>query len=187
MRSPDPLSRRMAIRGFPKRMPSYETMRPLEAVFPPLREGSGAQALETFLSLMATANEVATATNRDLAAHGMAPGRFNVLALLWRCLPDPMTPSELAADIGVTKGNITGLVDGLERDRLIKREGRGRDRRVTPIALTDAGKGLIERILPGHLHCITRLMSGMAREEQEGLVRYLGRMRAGLLLAQGSD
>jgi len=71
-------------------------------------------------------------------------------------------------------------VDGLERDGYVKREARGDDRRVTPIALTPAGRRLIEKILPDHAGWVSALMAGLSVSERKTLMSLLTKVQSGL-------
>jgi DNA-binding MarR family transcriptional regulator len=157
-------------------IPKYERLQRLAKRFPSLDPTS----IEAYVALSAVADEVATAAATHLARHGLGEGRHLVLALLLEHQPRSLSPSELAELSGVTKGNITGLIDGLERDKYVKRESRGKDRRVTPIALTAVGRRLIEKVLPDRFKRIARLMSGLSASEQRSLVSLLLKVQAGL-------
>src|SRR5690606_3906622 len=101
--------------------------------------------------------------------------------------PQPATHSELAEESGVTKGTITGLVDGLERDGYVRRQPDKRDRRVSRIALTAAGEAYLDEILPEHLARLSRVMNGLSAEEQCTLVSLLRKVHAGLPAMSQSD
>jgi DNA-binding MarR family transcriptional regulator len=157
-------------------LPKYERLQRLAKRFPSLDRTS----IEAYLALLAVADEVAAAAGAHLARYGLGEGRHHVLVLLLEHLPRSLSPSELAELSGVTKGNITGLLDGLERDGYVKREDRGEDRRVTPIALTVVGRRLVEKVLPDRFKRIARLMSGLSASEQQSLVALLLKVQAGL-------
>lgn len=137
-------------------------------------------AIEAYLTLLEVADEIAVAAGAHLARHGLAEGRHLVLGLLLQHHPEPLCHSELAERSGVTRGNITGLVDGLERDGYVKREESEDDRRVTLIALTAAGRRLIEKVLPDRFGRIAGLMGGLSASDRKTLVSLLTKVRAGL-------
>ncbi len=68
--------------------------------------------------------------------------RNAVLAVLYRDGPLPM--NMIGEHLRVTKGNITFLVDKLEKDGFIKRERSVNDRRKINIELTKKGAAVIE-------------------------------------------
>lgn len=159
-------------------IPKYERLQRMAQRYPSLRLDPS--AIESFLVLVGVAREVAAAAGTDLARYGIAEGRFLVLALLLEHLPKPLSHSDLATLSGVTKGNITGLVDGLEHDGYVKRQDSDHDRRVTPIALTPAGRRLIEKILPDHFEWIAGLMARLSASERKTFVSLMGKVQAGL-------
>jgi DNA-binding MarR family transcriptional regulator len=161
-----------------RRIPKYERLQRMAQRFPSL--GMDPTALEAYLVLLGVAGEVSAAAAADLWRHGLAEGRFLVLALLMESYPAPLSHSELAELSGVTKGNITGLVDALERDGYVKRQDSGEDRRVTPIALTTVGRRQMEKILPDHLGRITSLMGELSASDRKALVSLLNKVQAAL-------
>jgi DNA-binding MarR family transcriptional regulator len=61
----------------------------------------------------------------------------------------PNTPGQLARELGITTGSVTGLVDRLEMTGLARREPRPGDRRAMNVVLTEEGAAAIE-IATGH-------------------------------------
>lgn len=137
------------------------------------------EAVYAVATVHAVGAELAGAMQASLGKHGMTEGRLRVLAKLMD-RDRPMTHSELADCCGVTKGTITGLVDGLERDGYVERQAEPNDRRVMMIELTQAGRSLLDRILPGHLARLSKMVSGLTRDEQRQLVELLKKVREGL-------
>jgi MarR family 2-MHQ and catechol resistance regulon transcriptional repressor len=66
---------------------------------------------------------------------------------------------------------MTTVVDNLERRGLVKRERKERDRRVVTLTLTEAGRKVIEKVLPQHIQAIVEEMSVLTPDEQETLSR----------------
>jgi DNA-binding MarR family transcriptional regulator len=169
----------MASRSFTvHRIPKYERLQRMAERYPSW--GLDPMALEAQLMLLGVAGEVSAAIGTRLARHGLGEGRFLVLGLLLEQQPKRLSHSELAELSGVTKGNITGLVDGLARDGYVKREDSGEDRRVRPIALTPVGRRLIEKILPDSFGWVGGLMGGLSVSECKTLVALLTKVQAGV-------
>src|SRR4051812_37062790 len=114
-----------------KDLPRYECLLEGAKEFPELDPS----ACEAFLHVLRAGDEVFGVAERNLANHNISQGRFGVLMLLWgsaqrragagatttACNPSPRTPAELADAAGVTRATMTGLVDTLERDGLVRR------------------------------------------------------------------
>ncbi|MEX2495191.1 MAG: MarR family transcriptional regulator, partial [Woeseia sp.] len=64
--------------------------------------------------------------------------QFDVLAELQRA-GKPLTMSQLSSELMVSNGNITGVVDRLEKGGYVRRDRCAQDRRVQFIALTPPG------------------------------------------------
>jgi DNA-binding MarR family transcriptional regulator len=145
------------------------------------------EALDGYASLMSAAEEFTAESLRRLAPYALADGRAHVLALLLDREPNHLSHSELAELMGVTKGNITGLVDGLEREGYVKRTDRSEDRRVMPIALTAKGKRQIEEALRHHMMGVAASMSVLEAKEQKQLVNLLTKLRTKLAATRAAS
>jgi DNA-binding MarR family transcriptional regulator len=106
--------------------------------------------------------------------------QFDVLAELARADAGGFTFIELSRLLLVTSGNLTGIVDRLEQQRLVKRHPDGNDRRVIRVALTDKGRRLTDRVLPAHAADIEEILSFMPASDLDQLNALLGRLRDGL-------
>ncbi|HET6672517.1 MAG TPA: MarR family transcriptional regulator [Agromyces sp.] len=106
---------------------------------------------------------------------GLSEGEFDVLATLRRTgTPFERTPSELAASTMVTTGAMTKRVDRLERRGLLTRRQSEVDGRGRVIALTPAGRDLIDRAFTAHLANERRLLDeALSPTEAAALERAL--------------
>jgi MarR family 2-MHQ and catechol resistance regulon transcriptional repressor len=83
----------------------------------------------------------------------------------------PLSQGELAKKILKSSGNITMVIDNLEKRGLVKRERKAEDRRFYAVQLTVEGSRLIGRIFPRHAAKIVGEMNALTRTEQEELSR----------------
>jgi len=169
-----------------KDLPRYECLLEAAKEFPDLDPS----AVDAYLNLLRTGDEVFALTERNLTQHAMSPGRFGVLMLLWRgvepeaatlmgaenCYCGPRTPAGLADAAGVTRATMTGLIDTLERDGFVKREPDPHDRRMMLVTLTPAAIDFLRGFLPGHFKAIAAIMSPLSEAERKTLVRLLGKL-----------
>lgn len=122
---------------------------------------------------------LATAIDRDCAAllapHGLSEGRFILLFLL-EAAGTGLAPNVLAERAGVTRATVTGLLDGLEREHLIRREDDPLDKRALLIQLTPKGKALSEQLFREHGQWIAGLFMDISTEEREVLTRLLNKV-----------
>jgi DNA-binding MarR family transcriptional regulator len=85
------------------------------------------------------------ARDRAFAAHDLASWEFDVLVALRRAgQPYRLTPGQLLAETLVTSGTMTNRVDRLEERGLVARQPVPDDRRGTWVALTSAGRALVD-------------------------------------------
>ncbi|MDT4942068.1 MAG: hypothetical protein QOJ34_2157 [Pseudonocardiales bacterium] len=79
------------------------------------------------------------------ARHGLRRHEFDVLAVLRRSGPPfELTAGELAARTYVTSGTMTSRLDGLTERGLVTRAADREDGRLVRVALTGAGRGLLD-------------------------------------------
>jgi Transcriptional regulators len=162
-------------------LPRYECLQ--EAA----EQYSGAESCGLFLNLLRTGEAVREVEARYLASHGITPGRFAVMMLLRRAGGKSLKPSELAEMTGVTRATMTGLLDTLERDQLIRRSIDTEDRRSMRIEATTACIAMLEQILPGYFEAIGSLSSVLSEDEKADFERLSKRLRDGLENAGGSS
>jgi len=144
-------------------------------------------AVDAYLSIVVTGNAISRAIESYLARHAIAPGRFGVLMYLLRERDQRGVPSAMAEWLGVTRATITGLLDGLERDRLVRREPHARDGRMTQVALTAKGQACLDRLLPDYFRMTGGMVAGLDERERKTLTRLLGRVREGAATAPSGD
>lgn len=86
---------------------------------------------------------------RELEPHGIRPGEWTALRVLWR--QQGLTQVELAERMRVEKASLTGVLGALEAKGLIARVRNARDRRKVNLQLTGAGRRLEARLIAcGH-------------------------------------
>jgi DNA-binding MarR family transcriptional regulator len=106
--------------------------------------------------------------------HGLNEGEFDVLAALRRAgAPYERAPGELAQFTMVTTGAMTKRIDRLERDGLVTRRRGGRDGRGRVVALTPAGRRLIDKAFTEHMRNERRLLDQLTPAEASQLESVL--------------
>jgi len=137
--------------------------------------------LNAYINLVRASETVLARAGEDLAEKGLTLAQFGALEALFHL--GPMCQHELSAKLLRTGGNVTYVVNNLERRGLVKRERMETDQRQIVVRLTSAGQKLMERILPGHVQAIVREFSRLSMEEQETLRRLCRKLGRGA----GSD
>lgn len=132
-------------------------------------------ALDTYIKVWRATHAMEVRANRHLADHHLTISQFGVLEALYHL--GPLSQRQLAEKILRSSGNLTMVIDNLERDGLVRRERDVRDRRVMQVSLTEAGQALITEIMPTHASSIESVFSALSAVEMEtlaGLARKLG-------------
>lgn len=113
--------------------------------------------------------------------HGIDPGGFDVLATLRRNgTPHRMNPTDLYKELVLTSGAMTNRIDGLERQRLVKRHPDPSDRRGTLIELTAGGKDLVDRVMTAHMEGEAELLAHLPHGDRRHLAGLLQKLLVGL-------
>jgi DNA-binding MarR family transcriptional regulator len=158
-----------------QKLPRYECLQALTKQYPELDPTSA----DAFLHLLRAADELFSAREFSLGRFNLSCGRFSVMMQLYdkeTDLPISRTPAELASVAGVTRATMTGLVDTLERDGLVKREPDPKDRRMMSVNLTTKGHQLLAQVLPNHFRLMGEVMSPLSESERKTLVRLLAKI-----------
>ncbi len=85
--------------------------------------------------------------------------------------------NELSRHLMVTGGNVTGIVDPLEKSGLVERTPEPADRRAHRVRLTRAGRKAFAEMARAHEGWIVELLGGLTRKEQAETHRLLARMK----------
>ena len=105
--------------------------------------------------------------------------RFDLMAQLERH-PDGLSMGELSRRMMVTGGNITTIVDQLEKEKLVARQVGVNDRRSFTVNLTKAGREAFAEMAVAHEEWVTDLFSGLSTNQQSQLYTLLGAMKKNL-------
>ncbi len=125
------------------------------------------RALNAYVKLMRAAESVSARTHRHLTDDSLSVSQFGALEALLHL--GPLSQADLAQKILKSSGNITMVVDNLEKRRLVKRERKPEDRRYYTIRLTAGGEKLIRKTFPRHAGEIVKAMSALTKAEPETL------------------
>jgi MarR family 2-MHQ and catechol resistance regulon transcriptional repressor len=135
-------------------------------------------------NIVRTHNQVNPFIDAGLREQHLTATQMNALLVLRMAGENGLLMNEVGQRLVVTKSNITGLVDRLERQGLVAR-GEHPDRRATVVRLTDAGSRLLDRALPRHAQQLAELTKCFSPEEKRTLVRLLSKLRRELRLRGG--
>ena len=103
--------------------------------------------------------------------------RFDLMAQLERHA-EGLKMSELSRLLMVTGGNVTAIVDQLEKEGLVERLEEPADRRAFRISLTRAGEKSFAEMAREHEEWVVDLFAGVSRREQDELLRLLAKVKS---------
>jgi MarR family 2-MHQ and catechol resistance regulon transcriptional repressor len=137
------------------------------------------QALNTLIKLMRCSNSVMAVLRKELQKEGLTISQLGVLEALFHL--GPMCQNELGQKLLKTGGNITTVIDNLEKSGYIVRKKVKSDRRSYEIHLTDSGKDKISEYFPAHIKKIKQVMSVLDLTEQKALETILKKLGLGVI------
>jgi DNA-binding MarR family transcriptional regulator len=108
------------------------------------------------------------AAEEDRAA-GLSRARLSALSVV--VFRGPLTLGELATVEGVRSATMTGIVNGLERDGLVRRRPHGRDKRSVNIEATGSGRRLLDRARARRIDHVVSKLADLSDDELELLAR----------------
>ncbi|MDE0130259.1 MAG: MarR family transcriptional regulator [Gammaproteobacteria bacterium] len=102
--------------------------------------------------------------------------RYDVLTAL-ALSPNGLTMGELASSLMVTKGNITGVVNRLKQDGLVRKIKSRSDRRIQSVTLSAEGRALWDAMHADYDETVSAIFSGQSSEELDALTEMLENTR----------
>ena len=102
--------------------------------------------------------------------------RFDLMAQLERHA-EGLKMNELSRLLMVTSGNVTAIVDQLEKEGLVERLDEPADRRAFRIRLTKSGERTFAEMASAHEEWVVEMLSGLSRREQDELLRLLAKAK----------
>ena len=130
-----------------------------------LTQTSTYRALNTYTKLMRAAESVTSRVHRVLATPKLTISQFGALEALYH--KGSLCQRDIASKILKSTGNITLVIDNLEKQNLVRRERDNEDRRYVTIHLTAAGTALIAKAFADVEAEIVMEMSSLDVNEQE--------------------
>jgi MarR family 2-MHQ and catechol resistance regulon transcriptional repressor len=135
------------------------------------------RALSAYINLIRASDSIASKASAQIESSGITLGQFAVLEALHHL--GPMCQHALAEKLLRSGGNVTLVIDNLEKRGWVRRERQKDDRRMVQIHLTPKGARLIAKVFPEHAATISRIMNALTPSEQEELRRIAGKLGHG--------
>jgi len=133
-------------------------------------------ALSLWVKLARASATFGRLTAANIHSFGLTVPQFSVVECLGHL--GPLTLGELSRKQLVSGGNITCVIDNLEKEGLVERTHRRNDRRVIVAQLTAKGKTRFDQMFREHAAFVATMASALSAAEQRqlgDLLRKLGR------------
>ena len=121
-------------------------------------------ALNAFIAFFRSFNTLNSNLGQEIKSYGITDSQFGILEVLLHL--GPQEQHHLAEKLLVSGGNITFIVDNLEKAGYVNRTVQESDRRWKLVSLTDKGRMLISNLFPQHVEFIEKLMGALTPDEQ---------------------
>lgn len=133
-------------------------------------------SLDLYIALSRASEWVNAHGDRDIRKHGLNRTEFGVLELLYHKGAQPI--QQIGSKVLMSSGNITYVVDKLEKKEFVVRRTSTEDRRLVFAEITVQGKQFIEEVFPQHIGVIESAVAGLTAEEKKvasQLLKKLGK------------
>jgi DNA-binding MarR family transcriptional regulator len=156
--------------------PSKESLQRLKEKIPTVDPN----AVDLSIRFRICAGQLEEFMTRRLEEFGLSQARFSTLMFLLKSPHHRAKPIEIATYLGVTRGNMTGLLDNLERDGLINRADDPQDRRINYVHLKEKALKLLNKMLPDYFESVQKLVQTLSKDEREVFLKCLEKLQDGM-------
>lgn len=139
--------------------------------------GEHHQALKLWLRMLACTVRVEDVIRSRLrTTFGITLPRFDLMAQLERH-PEGLRMGELSKRMMVTGGNVTGIVDQLEREGLVERVADAQDKRAFVVKLTPSGRAAFAEMAGAHEAWVADLFHDIPAADKARMITLLDAMK----------
>lgn len=140
-------------------------------------KGFSSTAEEALLNLQRTADHIQIAFTRLFREHGITGQQYNVLRIL-RGAEEALPILEIGDRMVTVVPAITGLIDRLEKQQLVRRTRSEADRRVIMVTILSKGLKLLNDLDKPVVELNRLLLDHMDDKELKQAVKLLEKMRS---------
>ena len=123
-------------------------------------------------------------SSAHVRSQSLTPAQFDILATLGNT--PGMSPKELGEKTLITKGTLTGVIDRLVANKIVRRVASPDDGRCQIMRLTSQGEKLFSRIFPLHLAHMERVFAEFSSADMDGMTASLHLLRTAFVAAHVS-
>jgi len=138
-------------------------------------------ASRTNIELLKTKDMLEEVHDRFFQSYDLSNTKFNVLVILYKGCTEEMYMSKIGERMLLSNANITGLIDRLEEQSLVKRVRSKEDRRKIVIKITEKGINSVEKVMEDYIKWSKKLMEVLTVEENNQLIKLLKTLQQGII------
>ena len=185
---PDPRRpRRLRKAGVNPPSPAALGVVKVDADFTKEYPGGDPTATEPFATLIRAGQALSAEVDRAmLATFGVAQSVLNSLAVIDGAAT-ALTPSEVGERTFTSSGTMTGTLDALEYEGWVRRVPNPGDRRSVLIEITDEGKAVADRFLPGIRALEKAVLAELTATERATLLKLLAKVLGSAAAVAAAD
>ncbi|XDD51017.1 MarR family winged helix-turn-helix transcriptional regulator [Leptospira sp. WS92.C1] len=126
--------------------------------------------LNAFIKLSRCSDSIRQLEEKIFTKNGLTSGQFGCLETLYHI--GPLCQKEISQKIFSCEGNITQIIDNLEKRNLVTRIRSKEDRRYIIIHLTPEGNALVQTVFPEILQALLRKFDPLSEEQLVNLGNF---------------
>jgi MarR family 2-MHQ and catechol resistance regulon transcriptional repressor len=130
--------------------------------------------LKTLIAISRSYQTILKRLSKVFKEGGLTQSQFAVLEALYH--KGDLRIGEIIEKILSTGGNMTVVIDNLEKNGMVKRYQDPNDRRSSLISITEKGRSKIEEIFPIHLEELNNALSNLSLEDKKDLIYLLKKL-----------
>lgn len=138
-------------------------------------------ACKTIIEFKKTHEMLETIFDSYFQKYDISDSKFNLLVILYKSSERGLALSEIGDRMLVTKANITGLIDRLEKQGFVKRIRDVEDRRKILAVITEKGRKFTENMMQRYRQWSNEMISVLDDSEKEQLIKIMVKWQRGLL------
>ncbi len=132
------------------------------------------RALDTYIKLTRAAESVLNRATAHFSQYNLTTSQFAILEALYHL--GTLSQVDLSHKLLKSTGNITTVIQNLEKRDLVCRQRNADDQRYMLVSITEAGRSLITQMLPSHVQGIVAEMDVLTADEQMTLAALCRRL-----------
>lgn len=132
---------------------------------------------KVLVNLIYTGNWVRDEQMKVFKEFGLLPQHYNVLRIIKGSMPDPIAPKDIKEVLIDKAGDLTRLIDKLEKMGYVKRNLCPSNRRQMDISMTDKGLALLTELQTPLSEFTEKIQQNISEDQAEALSHLLDELR----------